>query len=348
MVCEKKNTKTIRPRTFVEMRASLSPAESDVLDIIFFLMGKKEYDEKTLTFTIDAHEFEGLFVNNRGKIMSAKRIYERIRNGTDGLYELDLQFTEDTEVVKRGICFRAIGAKAWNAGNGKIRIQLTPIMCEVMKEQQKKAGYALYDIRFQFALKSGYAKRLYPMLAKFRNTGERYDNARELREKLGVPEGYTQSKFMAILRGAVDEINEKTNMRADMISEAHSISGGKSIDAVTWKIRECSTAEARPAWQETCITKTMELFDGKVDRMDAERIAACADFDIGKVKKAEEILESYQKPVADTTAFLLSAINGEWKKGKETQKKRKTADFEQREYNYEQLELMLLTGSTDD
>ena len=345
MICTKKNSKTIRPKSFVEMRASLTPAESDILDIIFFLMDQGQYDEKTSSFTIDAHDFYGLFVNNKGNVMSVKRIYERLVNGADGLYNLDLQFSEDTDTVKSCVKFRVLAAEAYNSGNYQIIIQLTPIMCSIMKEQKRKTGYALYDLQYQFSLKGEYSKRLYPMMSKFRNTGKRYDNVKELREKIGIPQACTQSRFISYIRKSIDEINEKTNLDVKIELVMHGKRGGNCLDGIVWYITEKPVSEVGLPEDEKkkCAEKIKDLLSGCVSSTDAERIAKCSGYDYDKVFKAKEVLESYKKPVDDVTGFFLTAIKQKWKPGRKAAGSQKQLPM-QRDYKDVDLEHMLLKG----
>ena len=345
-VNKSKNTKTVRPRTFVEMRAALTSAESDVLDIIFFMMDKGNSSPDALTYCIDAHDYEGLFVNNKGALMSIKRIYERIKNGADGLYELDLQFTEDTESIKRGISFRAIGAKAWNAGNYIVKIQLTPMFLAIMKEQQKKSGYAIYDLRYQFALKSEYAKRLYPMLIKFKSTGMRYDEASELREKLGVPPSYVQSRYLSIVDKAVSEINENTNLSVSKDVKYHAVSGGKIADnfVFTIKERDISDPSLFTKDQLECIDFVRGKLQDHISEDDVYRISKIANYDLKTVSHAFEFVSAYDGDVKDYTALMISAIKGNWEKEKKHSNSKKTSfsNFTEREYDISSLEKMLL------
>lgn len=343
MICTKKNSKTIRPKSFVEMRASLTPAESDILDIIFFLMDRGLYDEKTSSFTIDAHDFYGLFVNGKGSIMPVKRIYERLVNGADGLYDLDLQFSEDTETVKGCVKFRVLAAEAYSSGNYRIIIQLTPIMCSIMKEQKRKTGYALYDLQYQFSLNGEYAKRLYPMMSKFRSTGKRYDNVKELREKIGIPQGCSQSRFVSYIRKSVDEINEKTNLDVKIEMITHGISGGKCIDGIIWYITEKPACKAilPEGEKKKCVEKIERLLGDRVSSSDAERIAECSCYNFDKVLQAKDVFDSYKKPVEDFTGFFLTAIKQEWKPGRKTAGSQNSL-FSQRDYADIDLEKVLL------
>lgn len=348
-----KNTKTLRPKTFVEMRAALTPSESDVLDIIFFMMDKEEYraggrtdvvDE--LTYCINAKDYEGLFINNKGEVMSAKRIYERVKNGADGLYELDLQFVEDTEAVKKGVSFRAIGAKAWNAGNCMIKIQLTPMFLAIIKEQRKKSGYAIYDLRYQLALKGEYAKRLYPMLLKFKTAGQRFDSATELRDKLGIPDSYSQSKFISIIDKAVKEINDITNIFVTKENRMHTIRGGKALDNFVFLIQgkdQKSIQNVRYTEEEKeCIAYVKKLLEKYIQQGDEERIAKCAGYDCDRINDVYEYISGYKSEIHDGTAFIIAALNNRWKAGKRAEKQNAFTDIHTRKYDFEELEKMLL------
>lgn len=346
MIYTKRSSKTIRPKSFVEMRASLNSAESDVLDIIFYLMDRNDYDSEISAFTIDAHDYEGLFINTKGEVMTVKRIYERLLQGAEGLYNLDLQFTEETENIKKNANFRVLAATASNTGNYKIRLELTPIMERILQEQRKKPGYAIYDLKDQFALEDKYSKRLYPMLAKFRTTGKRYDNITELREKIGIPSGSSQSRFMSIFRKSIAEINEKTILSVNLEIISHPISGGKCVDGIRWTIQEKADPRSKNLTlkESGCIRKTKELFGEKITQVEAERISKSAGYDFEKVKQAEKVLRNYKKTVDDVTAFILTAIKQEWKAGN---KKSKVDNIEHRDYDFVEIERFLLAGTEE-
>lgn len=342
--CKKTNDpKTIRPRDFVEMRASLTAAESDVLDIIFYMMDLKPDEDTDMNYIIDAHDYVGLFVNSKGAEMSAKRIYDKITNGVNGLYKLDLRFTQNTDTVKKGIAFRAVASQGWNSGNYRVKVELTPMFKKIMVEQKKlNDGYALYELKNQFALSGTYAKRLYPMLMRFHSTGVRFDNADELRTKLGVPASCRQHEYLKIIEKAVDEINGLPNIHVTLETKEHSVSGGRRIDSFVFKI-----SEQISDIQKECEEHVENLFDKLLNPGDAKRIAETAGYDISRIDKIKEIFDSYTDEIRDATAFIMSALKDEWKAGqsrKEGKKENtnKFNNFSQRSYDFAELEKQLL------
>ncbi len=316
---KKSKMKTIRPRTFTEMRAALTSAESDVLDIIFFLMDKSNNPDQ-ITYIIDIKEFEGLFYNNKNEIMSGKRLYEHLKNGIDGLYSIDLQFTEDTNTIKRGINFHVVGAKSWNDDAQKLGCQLNPMFLEIMKEQRGQLGYSIFELRYQFALKSTYSKRLYPMFNRFRKSGERFDNAEELRVKLGVPADYSQSKFLKILDNAIMDINEHTDLNIIKNLNSHTVRGGKMVDSFNWDIRVKNLNELSDK-QSNCMRYLLRMLANvnvkeSISDADAYRICEYANYDEQILTNAVDFMASYKHEIKDIVAFLISAINNKWTKSK--------------------------------
>lgn len=346
---QKTESKIIRPKNFVEMRASLTPAESDVLDIIFCLMDNEGENDDKLSYTIDAHDFIGLFLNNKGEPMTVKRIYENIRNGVEGLYRVDLRFTQETACVKKGVAFRTVDSQGWNEGDYRMRINLTPMFKKIMIEEKKNnSGYALYGIRNQFALSGKYAKRLYPMLMRFYSTGVRYDNFEELRTKLAIPEVFSQSRYMGIIEKAIDEINELSDVIVSVKPEKIAVRGGYKIQTLTFSITEKLPNTVDTSDSE--ITQyVLDIFGDYINKNDAERIAEAAGGDMDRLKEAADFIKNYTGEIKDTTAMVISFIKSDWQTGKKKDADKSKINFNnfecQREYDdsfYAELERKLL------
>lgn len=306
---KKEQTKIIKPNSFIELRAALSNSETDVIDILFSMME----DGKT-TFTIRAKDYQGLFLNNKGEPMSQHRIYERIQNGIKGLWKTDIRLGDD----KKGVAFRILSSRAWNEERGAITVNVTQEFKKLMEEQKKKGGYTIYDLRYQFALSSEYAKRLYPMLIRYKDTGARVDAADDLRDKLGAKKEMRQSRFLNYIQKAVQEISDVTNLAVQMSLKTSSISGGKKIDAFQFEIKEQKKAlPGITKEQKECLAYAKVVFEGDVKENDVLRIVIAAQYDIEKIKDAYHVMLKYQNPIKDKTAFLLAAVTGGWQKNKE-------------------------------
>lgn len=340
----KTKDRVVRSKNFVEMRASLTAAESDILDIIFCIMdSEKEEDNEKLTYVIDAHDFVGLFFNNKGEPMTVKRIYENLRNGSEGLYKIDIRFTEDTDNIKSGIAFRVVTTQGWTDGDYRLGINLSPTFKRIMvNEKKKNAGYALYGVRNQFALSGAYAKRLYPMLMRFRSTGIRYDNFDELKDKLGISDSLQQSKCIKIFEKAIAEINEYTDIMVSLQAKKASVRGGYKVQTLTFNITEKISDADNKADELTEAGKYVLKVLGKhINPNDAERIADAVDGDKKRVDEIAAFIENYNGEIKDTTGLIMSYIKENWEPGRKKEKESKKNNFNsfsnQRSYTNEDL-----------
>ena len=82
------------------------------------------------------------------------------------------------------------------------------------------------------------------------------------------------------------------------------------------------------------------LLDYKIKTKDLLKIAETSNCDLGKVKKAVKILDSYDD-VNNVVGFLLKAIEEDYDtpiKKKRKSKKIDNIDIEERDYNFDELE----------
>ena len=87
--------------------------------------------------------------------------------------------------------------------------------------------------------------------------------------------------------------------------------------------------------------EAMDILPQGVRIKDIMEIAEAANYDMGKIIKAAEVLKNYTKPVENVVGFIITAINKNW--DAEKVKKGHKSNHEEREYDFEELEKELLS-----
>ena len=132
-------------------------------------------------------------------------------------------FTEAKRLAQRGVDFVDANADLvhfnWLLGvrvsprSGTITFSIEDALLPFYKT--RSGAFAVISLLDYMPLRGRYALLLYEFLAKWRNAGQVYQTIAQLREQLQVPPGLYPRPvnfLQRVLRGAVDEINEKATV----------------------------------------------------------------------------------------------------------------------------------------
>lgn len=223
--------------------------------------------------------------------------------------------------------------------------------------------YGLAELRFELGVADADEPKVREILGNSVNPN--YELALERCSKQ-VFENWTEFR-RNVLDVAIKEINNSKFTDIQVEYRVKKAGVGAKVRGVVFTVRRDNvTAKNEQAGQKKLSEKEMddildaisEIIDAPLKLKDIRAVAEAAGYDVEKVKKANKIMGQYGKnhDIHNVTGFLIDAIKGEKelvvknkeeKKNSNVQRKYKSKNrfnqFEQREYDFEELERMLLS-----
>lgn len=163
-----------------------------------------------------------------------------------------------------------------------------------------------------------------------------------------------------VIDKAIKEINEKAPMHIQYETQMSGV-GGKVHGItffVTLKDKQKEDKEVTEQQKDKCADVIQELIPIVLKIREYNKIMEVANYDIDKIKKAVSVMQAQKTQIENVAGYLISAIKGNYElptesvpkaesKSKKTNNKsasnkNKFHNFEQREYDYDELEKRLL------
>lgn len=226
MLC-KVSRKSYRQNQIVDIKTELDDASNTAYDIIMACVNN-DANPRNLRYIVDVRQFAEAM-----PVKAIQNAYRTIRNGfqrLDGIVLVD-------DVKKDGIKITAAFTR-WEKNGHTIIIDLTPhFKAAVLASRQ--TGMTIYEWKYSLALRGRYSKSLYYCLKKFERTGRRWFNLTDLRAILKFPDGRRNSDLIVVIRDALAEINEKTDIYAEFTTKTTPSERGKpTISQIIFSIKE--------------------------------------------------------------------------------------------------------------
>ncbi|MBU3174423.1 replication initiation protein [Clostridium estertheticum] len=334
-----------RPETITEARFSLTKRQNDILDIVFSSI---EHDNK-LRYEIDINKYESFY-----NIKDKSNIYRDFKKAVNSFELKGFSVTTKNEKGKEHrVYFSWFASIEYIDGESKIILELGARLKELML-CAKQACF--YQIKYSLNFKSIYSQRIYYYLKRFEDTGFRIDSLDELRTKLNCPKSYNLfSNFrLYVLDPAFREINDNSDIsfKYEEIKKKGKITSIKFYIRKSNKVNKkaidevCTTKEGKYTnKEEKCNTEPINavrsILKEDISGIEAKSILDTAKGDINIIKEKYEIV-SQMKKVDSVVATMISAIKSNYQAPKGKEKVGSFNDYEQRAYDFDELEKKLL------
>lgn len=340
-----------RPETIVEARFSLTKKQNDVLDMVFASI---ENDDN-LQYEIDISKYAKLY-----NIQDKSNIYGDVKKTVRTFEGKGFSVTQKiSEKKENRIYFAWFSSINYLGGEGKIIIELGQTLKKLLLSAKKAC---FYQIKYPINFTNIYSKRIYYYLKSFEDTGWRVDNLDSLRSKLECPKSYNRyADFRKhVLTPAFEEINGEsdilfkyeelktkrkvTGIKFYVKTNKPKISNKNSIKFPVETAEEEVSATLIEPEEENSIKKIMFIMqDSNITTLEAKKIIDTANGDIDIIKEKYGIV-SQMKKVGSVVATMIDAIKNDYQapKGKVNGANGSFNDYEQRAYDFDELEKKLL------
>ena len=174
-----------------------------------------------------------------------------------------------------------------------------------------------------------------------------YDRIHELAEKTGQTK-YKEYKIFNrnVLSKVKEELNKKTSLNIDY----EPIKSGRKTVGIRFFVNQKETAKATNnnlpiINKDEILDELIEILHSDFKVKEIREIAEFAEYNIDKIKKSYEYMQSYEKTIEIPIAFIKECIKNEYylNNAKPMQPKNSFNNFEQStDNNFEELEKLLL------
>ena len=175
-----------------------------------------------------------------------------------------------------------------------------------------------------------------------------YDKIEEIAEKLGQTK-YKEYKIFN--RNVLSKTKEELNLKTSLEVDYEPIKSGRKTVGIRFFVnkKDILTNKEKekiiPANKDEILDELIDLMHDDFKLREIREIAESAEYDVEKIKKAYEYMQSYNTTVEVPIAFMKECIKNEYYLNKSKPKKpQKNAfiDFEQNKYDFAELEKKLL------
>lgn len=276
-----------------------------------------------------------------------KKKYIAIPKITKDLMKKVFEIRQDKKIIQ----LAWLNSAEYELGTGIVRLQFSPKLKPYMLEL--KELYTSYKLENVLSLKSKYSIRLYEILKSNSFKKQVTIELEEIKGMVGAKEKayntYANFKNKVIFK-AQEELKEKT----DISFEFEEIKTGRKVTSIKFIIK----SNIKPI-DELLATRRIEVpkndFEGSTDlinaikgifkeditELDAKKIFDAAKGDINIVKEKYRLAQTVSK-IDNIVGWMISAIKEDYKTPISKTKTSHFNNFEQRQYNFEELERKLL------
>ena len=282
--------------------------------------------------------------------ISTKTKYKEIPKITKDLMKKVFEVKEGKDILQ----LSWLSSVRYKTGQGTVILKfdsnLKPYMLDL------KELYTSYKLDNILSLKSKYSLRLYELLKSSSFKKNVIINLEELKNIVGANANYLKvyADFKnKVIHQAQKELSEKT----DISFEFEEIKTGRKVTSLkfyinTNKIKNkvldevCVTLEDKYANEEEThfielINEVKSIFKENISGLEAKFILNTAKGDINIVKEKYEII-SHMKRIDSVVPTMIAAIKNDYQAPKGKEKCGSFNDYEQRKYDFNELERQLL------
>ncbi|GCD12384.1 replication initiation protein [Clostridium tagluense] len=231
----------------------------------------------------------------------------------------------------------------YETGEGTVTLKFAPDLKPYLL--QLKELYTSYRLENILSLKSKYSIRLYEILKSFQYKKQANINLEELKTMVGASANYFSSYAdfkRRVLNKAQEEINEKT----DITFKYSDQKVGRKVTSIAFNIKDKSSV----AREEVAVTTVNASSDIEIVKqiikedileLEAQRILDVANYDMNNIKEKYDIV-SQLSTVNNLVGIMITALKENWQVPKGKHKVSTFNDYEQRAYDFDELEKKLL------
>lgn len=336
------NKLVVQANRLIEASYKLKPSQQKFLRIMASMINKNDEDFKMYEFKIN--QLINLFeIKDQSK-------YKEIPKQTRELMGNILTFNIDNKIIQ--VPF--LNYCEYELGSGILRVQFHPYLKPYYLYLGKENPYTKYKLSNILQLRSTYSIRIYELLKEYETIKNRTFKIDELRKLFQIkPTQYT--RYNDFKRKVLEQAQKELPCKTDIMFNFEEIKEKRKVIAIKFNIK----ANKAIAKNEVSITldedlKTKErinesitkeikaiMYDHEISTLEVKKIYDSA---AGDLKQIEKVYKHFKnKPADDFVAVMVSMVKpGVFQEPRSNTPKTKFNDYDQRTYDYDELEKKLL------
>lgn len=220
-------------------------------------------------------------------------------------------------------------------GEGIVELEFSPKLKPYLL--QLKNRFTSYELKDILQLKSSYSFRIYELLKQYEKIGIRTFNVEELKDILGIDEN-TYPLYADFKRRVIIQSQKEINKKTDIHFEFGQIKTGRKVTELKFIIKTNPNILNDDA---KYIEEIKNIFDEDITAANAEKIYRAANKNMDIIKEKYLLLQQ-QKDIKNVVGWIIKAIKEDYRPNELKGKIDTFNDYEQREYDYDDLEKKLL------
>jgi len=329
----------VKSNYIIESSYKLNLQEQRLIYILTTKINKNDKEFKPYKFTQSE-------VNN---ILLKHRIsYNELSQHIDNLRNKELIIVKEESILKTKWLSSAEYFK-----NGSVELcfddKLKPYLLQ-LKERFTKTSM---DIIITF--NSNYSCRIYELLKQYENLGKRCLSIEVLRTMFCIEPG-EYSRYNDFKRKVILQAQKEINANTDISFEFEEIKTGRKVTSINFIIKTskptknsqdetCATIEDKPTikaeqYATDLLKGVQAIFTENITAQDAKKLLVTSKGDVNVIKQ-KYVLSKNAHKIDNLMGWILKAIKDDYKTLKGNTKVSKFNNFEQRTYDYEDLESKL-------
>ena len=313
----------VRPEKVIEARFALTSRQNDILDMLFTQIE----DDHNVEYSIDINKYKMLY-----NIKDKNNIYGDLKKAVKSFEGKGFLIVDKEN--KEEIYYPWFSKIHYKNKEGKIILKIDSELKNMFLEVKKRI---YYHIKYTLNFNCIYSKRFYYYLKSYEDTGWRIDNLDALRDKLQCPKSY--KKYSDFRRFALEPAHVEINSNSDIKFKYEEVKTGNKVTALRFSIKSSKCNEiAIDSDKNSEITDVQRIFLEDITLIEARKILDAASGDIELIKEKYKISNSQGK-IENIVGWIIKAIKENYNP---QIKQSRFNDYEQRTYNFDDLEKKLL------
>ncbi|MCY6354833.1 replication initiation protein [Clostridium sp. ZS2-4] len=310
----------------IEASYTLTVLEQKLLRILASMIKKDDEDFKEYEFKI----------KDLMKILNTtnKRFYRDIDNLTDLLMQRIIKIKDGN--TNKFTKYHWVDVAKYN--NGILKLKINP---DLKPFYLSLDWYTKYQLKNVLQFKSAYSFRVYELLKQYQKLKERNITIDDLRTILDISKNqYTKYANLKqkVIKVAVNEINEKTDLNVQF----EEIKESRKIVALKFLIHSTNSEIAADVdIGVSDIDKIKSIFKEDITGLEAKKLLDASKGNMSIIKEKYEMAKQCVD-ISNVVGWVISAIKQDYKKPQQKLNKGTFDDYEQREYDFDELEKKLL------
>jgi len=328
----KKTNLIVKSNYIIEASYKLSLGEQRVIYVLTAMI--KQDDEEFKPYKLTVKEFSQILGTKN------KDLYSRVSQYVELLREKDLTIVKENSILK----MKWLSSAEYFVDEGYVELEFSPKLKPYLLMLKERFTKLSLDQMVSFNCQ--YSGRIYELLKQYESIGKRIFSIEDLRVLLGIKIG--EYKFYAdFKRKIILKATEEINSDSDLLIDFKEIKTGRKVTSIKFYIKTnkvrleiAAEMEEDPHQDLDKVEQIKNIIHENISDLEAIKILNAAEGDIEKVKEKYVIISQLNK-VNNLVGAMIKALQENWITTGKT-KVSTFNDFEQREYDYEELEKKLL------